>query len=160
MNPEILEIEEKKFVGICLTMNLLNDQTPKLWKNFRLLQNHIPHIQNKELVSLQVYPQNYFSSFDPAANFQKWALAEVESINNLPENLNSFIIPAGLYAVFHYRGSSATANDFFRYIFTEWMPNSKYELDDRPHFEVLGEKYKNNDPASEEEVFIPIKIKP
>jgi AraC family transcriptional regulator len=29
-------------------------------------------------------------------------------------------------------------------------------LDDRPHFEVLGEKYKNNDPTSEKEIWIPI----
>jgi hypothetical protein len=28
-----------------------------------------------------------------------------------------------------------------------------------PHFEVLGDKYKNNDPSSEEEVWIPIKPK-
>ncbi|MEP1984886.1 MAG: GyrI-like domain-containing protein, partial [Maribacter dokdonensis] len=41
----------------------------------------------------------------------------------------------------------------------EWIPNSEYQLDGRPHFEVLGAKYKNNDPNSEEEVWIPIKAK-
>jgi AraC family transcriptional regulator len=30
-------------------------------------------------------------------------------------------------------------------------------LDQRPHVEVMGEKYKNNDPDSEEEIWIPIK---
>ncbi len=39
------------------------------------------------------------------------------------------------------------------------LPNSEYELENRPHFEVLGEKYKNNDPNSEEEIWIPIKKK-
>jgi AraC family transcriptional regulator len=39
------------------------------------------------------------------------------------------------------------------------LPNSAYALDDRAHFEVLGEKYKNNDPSSEEEIWIPIKVK-
>ena len=34
-----------------------------------------------------------------------------------------------------------------------------YTLDDRPHFEILGEKYKNQDPDSEEELWIPIKPK-
>lgn len=29
----------------------------------------------------------------------------------------------------------------------------------QPHFEVLGEKYKDNDPTSEEEIWIPIKAK-
>jgi len=32
-------------------------------------------------------------------------------------------------------------------------------LDNRPHFEVLGEKYKNGDPESEEEIWIPVKEK-
>ena len=32
-------------------------------------------------------------------------------------------------------------------------------LDQRPHFEILGSKYKNENPASEEEVRIPIKPK-
>ena len=46
-----------------------------------------------------------------------------------------------------------------QHIFTRWLPESNYRLDNRPHFEVLGERYKNNDPNSEEEVWIPIKQK-
>jgi AraC family transcriptional regulator len=30
----------------------------------------------------------------------------------------------------------------------------------RPHMELLGEKYRNNDPHSEEEIWIPIEPKP
>jgi AraC family transcriptional regulator len=33
------------------------------------------------------------------------------------------------------------------------------EIYDRSHFEIMGEKYKLNDPNSEEEVWIPIKMK-
>ena len=65
-------------------------------------------------------------------------------------------IAGGLYAMFEYKGSSKD-NSIFQYIYTSWLPNSTYVLDDRPHFEVLGKKYKNNDPNSEEEIWIPIK---
>jgi AraC family transcriptional regulator len=61
-----------------------------------------------------------------------------------------------MYAVFDYKGLN-TDSSIFIYIFTEWLPGSIYVLDERPHFEVLGEKYKNNDPDSEEEICIPIK---
>ncbi|MFM9945765.1 MAG: GyrI-like domain-containing protein, partial [Bacteroidia bacterium] len=44
-------------------------------------------------------------------------------------------------------------------IYGTWIPNSEYNLDNRPHFEILGEKYKNNHPDSEEEIWIPIKPK-
>lgn len=44
------------------------------------------------------------------------------------------------------------------YIYGSWLPNStEYARDNRPHFEILGEKYKNNDPESEEEIWIPVK---
>ena len=52
-----------------------------------------------------------------------------------------------------------TCTSIFQYIFSEWIPQSDYSVDDRPHFEVLGAKYKNNDPDSEEEIWIPIKKK-
>jgi AraC family transcriptional regulator len=39
------------------------------------------------------------------------------------------------------------------------LPGSDYSLDSRAHFEILGKKYKHDDPNSEEEVWIPIKIK-
>ena len=69
-----------------------------------------------------------------------------------------FVLEGGLYAVFDYKGSSADPS-IFQYIYTDCLPKSEYLLDDRPHFEILGEKYKNNDPESEEEIWIPIKTK-
>jgi AraC family transcriptional regulator len=37
------------------------------------------------------------------------------------------------------------------------MTKSAFLLDDRPHFAVMGAKYKSEDPSSEEEIWIPIK---
>lgn len=39
------------------------------------------------------------------------------------------------------------------------IPSSAYEVDQRPHVEILTEKYKHNDPNSEEEIWIPVKPK-
>jgi AraC family transcriptional regulator len=44
----------------------------------------------------------------------------------------------------------------FQYIYSTWLPASGYALDNRPHFELLGEKYKQGSPHSEEEIWIPI----
>ena len=72
--------------------------------------------------------------------------------------METFTLNGGEYAVFDYKGSSNDGS-IFQYIFMTWLPNSEYQLDNRPHFEVLGEKYKNNDPTTEEEIWIPIKKK-
>jgi AraC family transcriptional regulator len=58
-----------------------------------------------------------------------------------------------------HKGAASTGQKIFQYIFETWLPNSGYLLDNRPHFEILGAKYKNEDPDSEEELWIPIKHK-
>jgi AraC family transcriptional regulator len=71
--------------------------------------------------------------------------------------MKAFELPAGLYAVFLHRGPASEGQRTFQYIMGTWLPASGYELDSRPHFELLGEKYKNDLPDSEEEIWIPIK---
>lgn len=78
-----------------------------------------------------------------------------EASEDFPEEMKILVIPAGKYVVFEYKGLSNNP-EVFQYIFGDWLPNSGYQLDNRPHYEVLGEKYKNNDPDSEEEIWIPI----
>ncbi len=73
--------------------------------------------------------------------------------------METYILQGGLYAVFIHKGVAKTADVTFQYIFTDWLPGSYYLIDNRRHFEILGEKYKNGDPASEEEIWIPIKFK-
>ena len=83
-------------------------------------------------------------------------MIQVADFNTIPQGMETFELPGGLYAVFHYKGNTANAAEVFRYILQEWLPQSGYELDNRPHFEVLGEKYSNCSDESEEEIWIPI----
>ena len=91
-------------------------------------------------------------------NLKNGQLLKLQIFDSVPDEMESFTLSEGLYAVFDYKGSSSD-NSIFQYIFMTWLPNSAYQVDNRPHFEVLGEKYKNNDPNSEEEIWIPIKGK-
>ncbi len=158
MQPTIFTLTEKKLVGKQLTMSLANNRTGELWAGFMPHRRELQQATGLDLVSLQVYPAGYFEHFAPQNEFVKWAAVEVSSFENLPKGMESFTMPGGLYAVFHYKGASNDPS-IFQYIFGEWLPQSGYLLDDRPHFEVLGEKYRNNDPDSEEDIWIPIRPK-
>jgi AraC family transcriptional regulator len=114
---------------------------------------------NSNFISMQVYTNEYFSKFNPNNEFMKWACMEVTDFDVIPQGMLTYILPRGKYAVFNYKGLPSTAAPFFNYIFTEWIPNSIYQIDNRPHFEILGKKYSNSNPESEEEVWIPIKDK-
>lgn len=82
----------------------------------------------------------------------------ISDFGNLSDNMESFVLNDGVYAVFDYKGLN-TDSRIFIYIFKKWLPQSDYLLDERPHFEILGERYKNADPGSEEEIWIPVKPK-
>lgn len=158
MQPRIENLKEKKLVGKHLTMSIANNRTTELWKNFMSKRKEIIHSLSNDLISMQIYSSSYFQAFLPTNKFEKWAVVEVSNFENIPDNMETFTLKAGLYAVFEYKGFSGDPS-IFQYIFETWLPLSEYVLDDRPHFELLGEKYKNNDPNSEEEIWIPVKQK-
>ena len=158
IEPRIEAVAEKKLIGKRLTMSLSKNRTAELWQSFMPRRKEIQNIVGTELYSMQVYEPLYFDAFNPGNEFEKWAAVEVMDFAAVPSGMQTYTLPQGLYAIFHYTGSS-TDTTIFQYIFTRWLPNSDYFLDDRPHFEVLGDKYKSADPNSEEDIYIPVKLK-
>ncbi len=154
IEPNLVTIVERKLIGQRLTMSLSKNRTEELWRSFMPRRREIQNNLNSDLISLQVYPLSF--QFELNREFEKWAAIEVEDFNEIPEGMETLVLSEGLYAIFHYKGSSKDTR-IFQYIFETWLPQSGYELDNRPHFEVLGKKYKNNDPESEEDIYIPIK---
>lgn len=157
MTPRIETVGERKVVGLRLTMSLSMNRTRELWQNFLQRRNEIKNQVGTELYSIQLYDDNYFRTFSPHTTFDKLAAVEVKDFTEVPYGMVDFTLPSGLYAVFLHKGAASTGPATFNYIFSTWLPNSEYHLDNRPHFEVLGEKYKNDDPSSEEEIWIPVK---
>jgi AraC family transcriptional regulator len=159
MTPKIETINEKKLVGIRLTMSFTNYKMGTLWKSFMPRRKEINHNLTNEFISLAVYKPTHFADFKPTNEFERWATVEVNDFDNVPNEMETLVLSSGLYAVFNYKGLN-TDNSIFQYILGTWLPSSDYVLDDRPHFEILGDQYKNNDPNSEEEIWIPIKPRP
>ncbi len=158
--PKIVQLSKKILVGKYLKMSYSENKTVQLWQSFMPLKKHIKNTVGNDLYSVQVYEQLFdYNSFDLEAQFTKWATIEVSDEIGSDLDLQKLKLEGGLYAVFLHKGSSSDFKKTFESIFKDWLPNSEYVLDARPHFEVLGEKYKNNHPDSEEEIWIPIKTK-
>jgi len=157
LQPRIENLNPKKLIGIRVRMSLKNNKTFELWNSFVPRLKEITNRKSNERLSLQVY-ESPLSSNNLTQEFEKWALVEVLNFEKVPQKMETFILESGLYAVFYYKGLN-TDHRIFRYIFNDWLPKSNYVVDKRPHFEILGEKYKNADPNSEEEIWIPIRKK-
>lgn len=158
MEPRIETLQEKKLIGMHLSMSLANNKTGEIWKNFMPRRKEITNNQSNDLISMAIYKSTHFADFNSTNEFEKWAAIEVADFESVPNGMETFTLKGGLYAVFDYKGSSTDIH-IFQYIFGSWIPNSDFLLDDRPHFEILGDKYKNADSNSEEEIWIPIKRK-
>lgn len=154
--PRFVTRAETKLIGMHITANLVNNRIGELWRNFMSLKKHINNSISSDLFSLSVYDPEYFKTFNPARNFEKWALTEVTDFSHVPSGMETFTLPNGMYTVFAHKGSHEDMRTF-QYIFSTWLPQAPYVLDDRPHFEILGHKYKHGSPDSEEEIWIPVK---
>ncbi len=156
--PRFVHAKRRELTGLDRSMSLSQNQTQELWQKFMPEWKSLG-IPRTELYSVEVYPEGYFTSFDPNKAFIKWAAMQLTSEINVPATWERLEVPEGLYAVFPYKGRSSEVQRFFQYIYGAWVPNSEYTLDHRPHFAIMGEKYRNDDPESEEEFWIPVKPK-
>ncbi len=157
MEPIIKIFPETKFIGKNLSFTYADYRAFELWSSFMPRRKEIQNVIGSELYNIQINPENF--DFQPNTPFVKWAAVVVSSFENVPDEMEKLEIKEGLYAVFNYKGNQNGVPAFFNKIYTKWMPNSDYELENRPQFEILGQKYQNNPQDSEEEIWIPIKRK-
>ncbi|MEZ2414446.1 GyrI-like domain-containing protein [Muriicola sp. E247] len=158
LHPRIEKSPLRRLIGLRRLMSVTNNKTGELWQHFMPRRGEIQNRNTSDVLSVNLYGKEYFAEFNPDREFEKWAVTEVSANTDIPPDMDTLEIPSGLYAVFNYKGLS-TDNSIYQEIFSEWLPNSDYLLDHRPHFEILGEKYRNNDPDSEEEIWIPVRKK-
>src|SRR5476651_1144320 len=157
----LLRIEtppQKKLIGMSMAMSFTDIKTPMLWRAFKPRLHEIKNAVGTDLYSAEVYPPGYYQAFNPANPFTKWAAIEVSSFDTLPDGMQTLLFE-GLYAVFLHQGAASQGAKTYNYIFLNWLPASGYVLDNRPHFAIMGAKYLHEDPASEEEIWIPVKAK-
>lgn len=155
---ELRHFEGKQVVGLTGIMSYANYQPQLLWQYFMPRRNEIKNYEGEALYSIQALSSDFFSPFIPTREFQKWAARPVTEVESIPEGMVSLYIEPGMYAVFVYKGDGSDAPAFFQNIFEHELPSRNLKLDDRLHFEILGNKYQRNDVNSEEEVWIPVVV--
>ncbi len=159
MNPKIQIIEEIKLIGMSINHSLSDNKTIGLWQKFMPRKKEISQLKNSWHYAVQQYDVKLImQEFTFDTRFETWSAVEVNIFENIPSEMNSLIIPGGKFAVFIHKGNSQMFTKSMAYIMNKWLPKSKYQLDNREHFQIMKEKYLGeNDVNSEEEIWIPIK---
>lgn len=159
LRPQIETIETKYLVGLSCEMSLIENKTDVLFSSFMPIRKQVAKEINAPIYEVLLYNNAYFSNFNPKNTFTKWATIAVSHCYNKPESFIPLEIPGGLYAVFTFNGLIELFYFYMEQIFTVWLPDSIYNLDQRPHFNIINEAFKKGDTHTEEVIYIPIQLK-
>lgn len=156
MESRIIHSDKKYLVGM-RSRTIPHDY--RIWQTFMPRHKEITHVKTPGYYSVQVYEEGMrVEDFTQDTKIEKWAAIEVTQVDSLPEGMEVCILPEGKYAVFIHKGPANQFDKTAAYIYGEWLPGSGFQLDQRPHFEFMGEKYYGHEhPDSEEEVWVPVK---
>lgn len=159
MEYRIVEAEDIKIVGVKAeaNFNTINSITPQLAKQFMPRLKEITSRKDDFSLSLQKYTDFNFKMFNPNDVFEKWIGVEVRDFDAIPQNMETLLIPASKYLVIDFKGTIPKFIKLWQHIHSTWLPNSEFELDNRPHFERLPSSYSPIQAINEEEIWIPIK---
>jgi len=153
--PTLIDAKPRHLIGMHLPMSHAEHRVQELWRGFMPRRGEVQGAISQDLFSVNVYPPDFFAAYDAARIFTKWAALEVNLECEVPTHMERLAVPGGLYAVFHYIGPSSDPA-IFAYIYGTWLPQNGYRPDARPHFEVLGPRYSNTSPVSEEDIWVPV----
>tara|TARA_R100001377_G_C3165449_1_gene101153 strand:- start:303 stop:839 length:537 start_codon:yes stop_codon:yes gene_type:complete len=131
--------------------------TGNLARQFMPRLNEISNRVGTYSFSIQNYKSFNLKTMTPETLFEKWVGVEVSNIDSIPENMETLIIQGGDFLVFPFQGSVDEFVTFWQKLHTEWLPNSNYQLDNRPHFEKLPAGYNPMRDDNQEAIWIPIK---
>lgn len=154
----IAQQPDKLLVGMSAKMSMLEDATPSLWQRFMPRRKEIQNTVSEVLYSVQNFSESDgFENFTPETVFEKWAAVEVVNREGVPDEMRLFVLRGGHFAVFDHQGPPSEFPKTLNFIFSQWLPQSIWLLDDREHFELLLPGWRADDPNAREEVWIPVK---
>jgi AraC family transcriptional regulator len=152
----IEDVGERKLVGIRTRTTLAENGGRELWQAFKPLARTVRGRTSTDFYSVEVFDAaTSFDNFTPDTRFDKWAAVEVADVGDVPDGMETLTL-AGKYAVFLHTGLPSDFPATAGYIFGEWIPNSEYAVDARPHFEIMTADYLPDDPDATEEIYVPV----
>lgn len=160
LEPTIITEPDRKLIGIHCQTSSVQNNIPMLWQVFIRRQHEIDSALDNGRFGISGYRDFNPNQFSVSAMIDKWATIEVSTLDKIPDGMVAYELSGGMYARFRHQGGKQNVQMSFEYIYSTWLPNSIYEIDDRDHFEHYPRDYKGpENPDSELFIFLPIRLK-
>lgn len=156
--PEILHLSKKRITGYEYKTSLQDEQyyaeIPGFYLDFGQQQYY-------ERISHKVAPNMAYgisTNFQEDGRFSFIIGEEVEIFEEqLEKGFTHLEIPAGKYAEFTLNGTAEGIQNTRRFIYGVWLPNSNYERDTGPDFEITDVMQSIYPQEMKMKIYIPIK---
>ncbi|AJA49193.1 hypothetical protein CPAST_c31270 [Clostridium pasteurianum DSM 525 = ATCC 6013] len=149
MENKLVTIQGFKAVGITYFGNNSNGEIPNLWQVFNSRYNDIKH-KSKSMLCYGICDDE----MDSQGRFHYTACSQVDSFQDIPEGMETKIVPPGKYLLYTYTGDIKDIGVFYNNLFTKYLPASGHEIDLRPQFELYDSRFMN---TGEFDIYIPVK---
>lgn len=149
MEGKIININGFKAIGLTYFGSNSNGEIPKLWEVFNSRYKEIKNVSNP-MLCYGICPDGP----DSEGRFHYTACAGVNSFEDVPEGMETSVVPGGKYIVYTFAGELKDLDGFYNSVFSKWLPASGYQIDFRPQLEVYDERFMDN---GEFDVYIPVK---
>lgn len=158
MEPKIVELDGFTVVGIRYFGDNKNQEIAQLWSECKKQCGDdgkcLRHVNAKP-----GSPCLGVCSMIPGEkeNFEYIIGVMVEKTDQIDEGYVTKVVPAQKYAVFTHKGLLTTLMGTYEYIFGDWANKTDYKVDEHLNFEWYDNRFKDNDPTSEFDIYVPIK---
>ncbi|HPR17285.1 MAG TPA: AraC family transcriptional regulator [Candidatus Cloacimonadota bacterium] len=156
MDVKIVEKEAMKVIGMEVITTMKNNTIPQLWDRFNKVCCSINNVKVKN-VALGICPPVNMKEFDENTPFSYIAGLIVENFDDVPKEMVTYEIPTQKYAVITHKGALDNLNETYKYFYSVWPKESGREFSGGAEFEWYDERFKWGDPASEIDIYRPIK---
>jgi AraC family transcriptional regulator len=149
MEPQFVTKPAFTVVGMLLRATPMTPEIPKLWDRFAPRIDEVPHLAEPHVsYGLMDHYDEETSQFDYMAG------CSVGRVDELPEGMDRWDVPANTYAVFE--TTIPTLGQTMDVIYNGWLPTSGYRHAAGPYFERYGETFSPEEPTSTLSIYIPV----
>lgn len=160
IQPTVREIGPVMLIGLRGSSSLSNNKLLSMWQTFNARVSEIRNLTAgmRGYGVCEADPGFDLSLFDESTESSHFIGAEVISLAEVPEGMETKTLTGGKYAVFTHKGKLGALSMTYDYIWGTWVICSGYEIDLRDDFEFYDERFLGPDQdASEFDIYIPIK---
>ncbi len=156
MQPKIVKRDRELAIGIGDSfIQGQSEEIGALWGRF-VLRMH--EIQNRKEYDLGVCTSKHPTIVKKEGDtFIYVAAVAVENADHVPQGMVVCDIPAATFAVFTHKGPILNIKHTCEYIWGTWLPESGYELNDIPDFELYDSRFDPQTGSGEVDIYVPIK---